>query len=216
VRESVAALWLMLTDPATRRLKVVIAVAATGPAIAATYLPLLLLGLDADPRRSAGYLSAATSAGYVLALLVTPVLGAWSDRRGNKPALLLAVLTTVSLALALVGMSSRPLAVAGVIVVVSLGGRWLGVLQRAIQLELATAGQRTTFFMANQLPFFAGLPVGLLLAMVAIQLTGSVVNALLVVSLLFAGGAALWGEQLWRRRAVAPASSRLTPAEATP
>jgi MFS family permease len=221
LRESMAALWQLLADPATRRLKAVIAVAATGPVIASTYLPLLLVGAVADPRRSAGYLAAATATGYVLAMLLTPALGHWADRRGNKPALLLAVLGTVAVALALVGVSSQPPVIAGVIVLVSIGGRWLNVLQRAIQLELATAEQRTTFFMANQLPFFAGLPVGLLLAMVVIQLTGSVVNALLVVSLFFAAGAILWGDQLWRdqlgrRRHAALAGTRAPLAQVGP
>jgi MFS family permease len=217
LRESTAALWLMLAHPATRRLKAVIAVAAAGPVLASTYLPLLLIGVVADPARSAGYLAAASAAGYVLAMLLTPALGHWSDRRGNKPTLLLVVCATLAVALALVGVSSRALVVAGVVVLVSIGGRWLNMLQRAIQLELATAEQRTTFFMANQLPFFAGLPAGLLLSMVVVQVTGSIVNALLVVSLLFAGGAALWGDQLWRQRRVVPAGTpAVALAEAAP
>ena len=207
LRESAAALGPLLADPATRRLKAVIAVAAAGPLLAGTFLPLVLIELVADPGRSAGYLAAATAAGYVLALLLLPALGLWADRRGNTPALLLAVLATVAVALALTGLSRRPLVVAGVIVLVSFGGRWLNTLQRALQLELATAGQRTTFFMANQLPFFAGLPVGLLLAMAAIRLSGSVATALLVVAALFAGGAVLWGDQLWRQRRGARATA---------
>jgi MFS-type transporter involved in bile tolerance (Atg22 family) len=132
LRESMAALWLLLAEPATRRLKVVIAIAAAGPVLAGTYLPLLLIGLVGDASRGAGYLAAATATGYVLAMLLSPVLGNWSDRRGNKPALLLVLLGTVAVALALSGVSGQPPVVAGVIIVVSIAGRWLNVLQRAI------------------------------------------------------------------------------------
>jgi predicted MFS family arabinose efflux permease len=133
-------------------------------------------------------------------MALTPALGYWSDRWDNKAELLMIVLLVLAVAMALIALSGDPLVVSALAVVVGTGGRWLNTLQRAIQLALATETQRTTFFMANQLPFYGGLPVGILLAMTAVQLTGSVTNAILVVSGLFALGAAIWFQHLWRQR----------------
>jgi MFS family permease len=202
----------MLADPATRALKALRAIAAVGPLLAATYLPLLLIALAPDTGVSAAAIAASTGAGYLLGLVLTPALGLLVDRVGQPGPLLLGVLLAMAGALLLAGLSGDILVVSALAAAIGVGGRWLNALQNAILLRLAAAGDATTFFMANQLPFYAGLPLGLLLATGAIGATGSIGDAVLLVGGLFGLGAVLWGRHLWQERA-APAVPRAAPTE---
>src|SRR3712207_5492746 len=121
-----------------------------------------------------------TGASYVLGLLLTPALGYAADRWHNQAHLVLGVLLLAGGALLLICLTDSPLVVSGLAVVVGICGRWLTTLQNAILLTLASGEQKTSFFMANQLPLFAGLPIGLLLAIGVIGMTGSVTSALVL------------------------------------
>src|SRR5262249_7440997 len=79
-------------DPVTRVMKHLRMIAGVAPLLASTYLPLYLLALVRDPIASAAYISASTAIGYLLGTVLTPALGAFSDRRENKPSLLLDIL----------------------------------------------------------------------------------------------------------------------------
>ena len=65
-------------------------------------------------------------------------------------------------------------------------------IKDAILMLRISSERSTTFFLANQLPFYAGLPLGLMFGIGAIRLSGSVANALVMVGCLFLLGAAVW------------------------
>ena len=197
VRTSFGALWRSLGDPRTRALKVIILVAGVAPVLAGIYIPLDLIGLVNDPARSAGYIAASTALGYLIGAVSTPPLGVFVDRRRNASGLLLAVLVYVAVVAVVVSRTTDPLVVSMLTVGLTVGGQWLGMLQNTIMLRDVPAETATTFFAANQLPFYGGLPLGLGLGIGAVGLTGSVANALLVIAGMFGFSAVVWW---WHRR----------------
>src|SRR5262249_29238179 len=74
-------LWRPFLDRETGLIKVLMMIAGVAPPLASTYLPLYLLALVGDPVGSAAYISASTAIGYLLGTVLTPALGAFSDRR---------------------------------------------------------------------------------------------------------------------------------------
>ncbi len=96
-----------------------------------------------------------------------------------------------------VSRASDPLVVSVLTVGLMVGGQWVGMLQSAIMLREVPVETATTYFAANQLPFYGGLPLGLGLGIGAVGLTGSVANALLVVAGMFGFSAVVWW---WHRR----------------
>jgi MFS family permease len=194
IRTSFGALWKSLGEPRTRALKFIILVAGVAPVLAGIYVPLYLIGLVDDPTRSAGYIAASTALGYLIGGVSTPALGAFTDSRHNASGVLLVVLGFVTLVAGALSRTSDPLAVSVLTVGLIIGGQWLSMLQSTIMLLEVPPETATTFFAANQLPFYAGLPLGLGLGIGAVGLTGSVANALLMVAAMFGLSAVVW----WR------------------
>jgi MFS family permease len=194
LRRSFGALWKSMGEPQTRALKAIILIAGVAPVLAGIYIPLDLIKLVGDPTRSATYIAASTTLGYLLASAATPVVGAYTDRRRNAPRVLLAALVFLTLIAAALSQATNPLAVSLLAVALTVGGQCLNMLQNAIMLAQVPRDSATTFFAANQLPFYGGLPLGLGLGISAVGLTGSLGNALLVVAAMFGISAAIW----WR------------------
>jgi MFS family permease len=193
VRTSFGALWRSLGDPSTRALKFIILIAGVAPVLVGIYIPLYLIGLVNDQGRSASYIAASTALGYLIGGISTPLLGTYTDRRRNAPGLMLAVLGFVAVVALTLSRTRDPLEVSVLAVALTVGGQWLNVLQNTIMLLEVPRERATTFFAANQLPFYGGLPLGLGLGIGAVGLTGSVANALLVVAAMFGVSAAVWG-----------------------
>jgi MFS-type transporter involved in bile tolerance (Atg22 family) len=160
--------------------------------LAGAYIPLYLISLVSDPSTSAGYIAAATSLGYILGILLAPAIGAFADRNRNAPELLLGVLLLLALAVLTMVTVHNAVVVSALAVVVAVASQWLTLLQNAILMQGASREGATTFFLANQLPYFAGFPLGVAVAISAISVSGSVANALALVGVLFALGAITW------------------------
>ena len=192
MRRSFGALWQSLGESRTRALKVIILVAGVAPVLAGIYIPLYLIKLVEDPSRSAGYIAASTTLGYALASVATPLVGAYTDRRRNASSVLLAILVLLAVIAAAMSQTANPLAVSLLAVALTVSGQCLSMLQNAIMLTHVPHDSATTFFAANQLPFYGGLPLGLGLGIGAVSLTGSLGNALLVVAAMFGVSAAIW------------------------
>jgi Na+/melibiose symporter-like transporter len=189
----------LLADPRTRAMKALIFLAGVAPVLAGIYVPLFFLRLVEDPRLSAGYISASTAAGYILGGVLTPALGVFVDRRQNVRQVLFAVLLAVTLLAAVMPSLRDPLVVSALTIALTLGSQWLNTLVNAVLLLEVSHDSPTTFFAVNQLPFYAGLPVGLALGITAVGATGSVENALLVVAAMFGLSAVVWGRHVgWR------------------
>jgi MFS family permease len=189
----------LLADRRTGAIKALIFLAGVAPVLAGIYIPLYFIGLVQDPGQSAGYISASTALGYVLGGFVTPALGVFIDRHQNASQTLLAVLVIVTGAVALLSRVHDPLVASALAVALTLGFQCVNMLQNAVLLQEVTRESPTSFFAVNQLPFYAGLPVGLALGITAVSATGSVDNALLVVAAMFGLSAAIWTRHLQRR-----------------
>ncbi|HEY3080979.1 MAG TPA: hypothetical protein VGM69_13885, partial [Chloroflexota bacterium] len=189
--------------------KLVLMVAGVAPLLAGMYIPLYLIGLVSDRDASAAYIAGSTAVGYALGAVLTPALGVFSDRKQNKSSLLLGVLLLLAVALLGIVAFREVLVVSALAVVVGVASQWLVMLQNAILMLRISAERSTTFFLANQLPFYAGLPLGLLFGIGAIRISGSVANALVMVGCLFLLGAAVWLRPTLRelRRSAVPGPS---------
>lgn len=194
LRRSFGALWKSVGEPRTRALKFIILVAGVAPVLAGIYIPLYLIKLVEDPAQSASYIAAATALGYVIASVVTPLLGAFTDRRRNASEALLVILGILAVVAVAMSQITSPLVVSLLAVALTVAGQCVNVLQNAIMLTYVPRDAATTFFAANQLPFYAGLPLGLGFGIGAVGLTGSLANSLLVVAAMFAVSALIW----WR------------------
>jgi MFS family permease len=189
---SVREMASMFVEPRTRRIKFVLMVAGVGPLLAGTYIPLYLIGLGSDRNAIAASIAGSTAIGYALGAVLTPALGLFSDRKQNKSSLLLGVLLLLAVTMLGTVAFHEVLVVCALAVVVGVASQCLTVLQNAILMLRLSDERSTTFYLANQLPFYAGLPLGLLVGIGAIQITGSVANALVMVACLFLLGAAVW------------------------
>jgi|GEM_PF-3194360 len=192
MRRSFGALWHSMGEPRTRALKVIILVAGVAPVLAGIYIPLYLIKLVEDPSQSAGYIAASTTLGYAMASVLTPLVGAYTDRWRNASIVLLAILVLLAVIAAAMSQTTNPLAASLLAVALTVSGQCLTMLQNAIMLAHVPHESATTFFAANQLPFYGGLPIGLSLGIGVVGLTGSLGNALLVVAAMFGVGAAVW------------------------
>ncbi|HEX5415356.1 MAG TPA: MFS transporter [Chloroflexota bacterium] len=201
LRRSFGALWRSLGEPRTRALKVIILVAGVAPVLAGIYIPLYLIKLVEDPSRSAGYIAASTTLGYAMASVTTPLVGAYTDRQHNASSVLLVMLVVLAGIAAAMSQTTNPLVVSLLAVALTVAGQCLTMLQNALMLTHVPDESATTFFAANQLPFYGGLPIGLSLGIGVVGLTGSLGNALLVVAAMFGFSAAVW----WRHVAHNPA-----------
>jgi MFS family permease len=191
----------LLADRRTRAMKALIFLAGVAPVLAGIYIPLYFLRLVEDPRLSAGYISASTAAGYILSGALTPALGVFVDRRQNARRVLFAVLLAATLLAVLMPSVRDPLVVSALTVALTICSQWLNTLVNAVLLLEVPRDSPTTFFAVNQLPFYAGLPVGLALGITAVGATGSVENAMLVVAAMFGISAVIWAGHLQGRTA---------------
>jgi predicted MFS family arabinose efflux permease len=189
----------LLADPRTRAMKALVFLAGVAPVLAGIYIPLYFLRLVDDPRLSAGYISASTAVGYVLGGVLTPALGVFVDRRQNARQVLFVMLLAATLLAGLLPSLRDPLVVSELTVALTIGSQWLNTLVNAVLLLEVSRDSPTTFFAVNQLPFYAGLPVGLALGITAVGATGSVENALLVVAAMLGLSALIWGWHLRSR-----------------
>lgn len=201
MRQSFGALWRSMGEPRTRALKVIILVAGVAPVLAGIYIPLYLIKLVQNPAQSAGYIAASTTLGYALASVTTPLVGAYTDRRRNASNVLLAILVLLAVIATALSQTTNPLAVSLLAVALTVSGQCLTMLQNAIMLAHVPHESATTFFAANQLPFYGGLPLGLGFGIGAVSLTGSLGNALLVVAAMFSVSAVVWTWHLARTMA---------------